>query len=127
APPPVRGARPYHDGGRRRIRWRAPLACPSCQASGGQRLFARHGLPDRLDQVGLLPGEGTVAARLSAEVAIGRGARVDRPVQVEVLADASRRQVHDLAQRPFQPFLADRTRSVQVDIDRQWLGYTDGI
>ena len=49
-----------------------------------------------VDEVGLLPGEAAVRVRLAAEMAVGRGRGVDRLVEVEVLADAARRQVHDL-------------------------------
>src|SRR5207245_5502325 len=53
-----------------------------------------HRALERFDEVGLLPGEAALIVRRAAEMAVGRGARVDRPVEVEVLADAARRQVH---------------------------------
>ena len=48
------------------------------------------------------------AVRRAAEMAVGRGARVDRLVELEVLANAARRQVHDLHQRALE--LAPRRR-----------------
>src|SRR5690606_22800317 len=96
--PPLSGAAAtiFHDAGRRTLPspgYGVPRSSGPCGASGGHRLL------ERLDQVGLLPGEGTVAARLAAEMAIGGGLGVDRLVEVEMLADARRRQVHHLAQR----------------------------
>ena len=44
-----------------------------------------------------------------------------------MLADAARRQVHDLAQRRLELGLVDLAGAVQVDIDRQRLGDADGI
>ena len=48
----------------------------------------------RVDAVGPLPGEVLVVA---AEVAVGGGRLVDRPVQVEVAAERAGTEVEDLA------------------------------
>ena len=59
------------------------------------------GEPGRVAQcvgaVGALPGE---VVELAAEVAVGGGLLVDRPVQVELLAERARAQVELLADEP---------------------------
>ena len=87
-----------------RGRGRGRTAGPAA-ASAAARL--RRSAPERgfqrRHQIGLFPGEGAqLGIRLAAEMAVGRGRHVDRPVQVQVLADAARRQVHQLAQRLLQ-------------------------
>src|SRR5690606_11065080 len=100
---------------------RSPGMTGTAAASGG------HGLPQCLHQIGALPGEGAITAWLAAEMAIGGGLAVDRLVEVELLADAGRRQVHDLSQGSFQPRFVDLAGTVQVDVDRQRLGDADRI
>ena len=43
-----------------------------------------------LDEIGALPGEAAIGLRRAAEMAVGAGARVDRAVEPEMLADAAR-------------------------------------
>src|SRR3954447_26400699 len=64
--------------------------------SGRDTLLVGDGILERLDQIGALPGERAVAAGLAAEMAIGRGLGVARLVEVEMPANARRRQVHDV-------------------------------
>jgi hypothetical protein len=45
-------------------------------------------------------------------MAIGRGAGIDRPVEIEMLANAARAQVHDLRQHRLEPFLGDLAGAV---------------
>jgi hypothetical protein len=52
---------------------------------------------------------------------------VDRLVEIEVLADTARRQVHDLAQRGLDRRVVDLAGAVGIDIDRQRLRDADGI
>ena len=73
---------------------------------------------DLRSQVGLLPGEAAIRIRLAAEVTVSSGAGEDRLVEIEVLANAARLQVHDLRQQDFQLGLIDLAGAVQVDIDR---------
>src|SRR3546814_10287040 len=47
-----------------------------------------------------------------------RRARIDRPVELKMLADAARAQIHDLLDGAGQPLLADFARPVGLDIDR---------
>src|SRR6478609_5888025 len=54
------------------------------------------GALERFDEVRLLPGEAALVVRRAAEMAVGRGARVDRAVEVEMAADAARGEVHRL-------------------------------
>ena len=75
-------------------------------------------LERRLDlrrQVGLLPGEAAILVRRAAEVAIGRGATVDRLVQLERAADVGRGQAEQLRQQLFQLLLIDLTGAMQID------------
>src|SRR5262245_21087076 len=60
---------------------------------------------------------------------ISGGAGVDRPVEIEMLTDAARRQIHDARQHRLDPPLLDSLAGsvMQVDIDRQRLGNADGI
>ena len=60
---------------------------------GGRRRAEAGGLAQRVGLVGLLPREVVV---LAAEVAVGGGLLVDRPVEVEVLAEGARAQVEVL-------------------------------
>src|SRR4051794_32980317 len=60
---------------------------PALRPYGRRLLGDPGGLAQRVGLVGLLPGEVVV---LAAEVAVGRRLLVDRPVQVEVLAERAR-------------------------------------
>ncbi len=58
--------------------------------------------------------------RLAAEMTVGRGGHVDRSVQMQMLANAARRQVHQVAQASLDARLVHVLAGVlQVDIDRQ--------
>jgi hypothetical protein len=46
-----------------------------------------------------------------------RRARVDRPVEREMLANSARLEAHQLGKNLFQPRLIDLSRPVQIDID----------
>src|SRR5438105_1284851 len=56
------------------------------------------GALQRVGEVGALPGEAAVAVRLAAEMAVGSGAPVDRPVELQRAADVGRRQTEQLGQ-----------------------------
>ena len=71
----------------------APTFGRAERPSGGRRADAGR-LAQRVDAVGPLPGEVLV---LAAEVAVGGGLLVDRPVQVEVAAERAGPEVEDLA------------------------------
>ena len=43
-----------------------------------------------VDEIRLFPREAAVGIRLAAEMAIGGGARIDRPIELEMLANAAR-------------------------------------
>jgi hypothetical protein len=45
-----------------------------------------------VDKIGLLPREAAIGFSLAAEMATGCGARIDRLVEIEIVADAMRRQ-----------------------------------
>src|SRR6202011_1001711 len=70
---------------RKRANWRVgSYACKS------------HRALQRVGEVGLLPREPALIVRRAAEMAVGRGSRVNRLVEIEMLADAARRQIHRL-------------------------------
>src|SRR5580700_7460625 len=75
-----------------------------------------------LGQVGPLPREAAVVLGRAAEMAVRRGALVERPVQLEMLADAARGEVDELLQDFRQPILGDGAGAVGVDVDRKRLG-----
>ena len=63
-----------------------------------------HRAPDGIGEVGLLPGEAAVLVGRAAEVAVGRGAPVDRPVELEGAADIGRGQAEQLGQNFLELF-----------------------
>ncbi|ENN86352.1 hypothetical protein RHSP_20207 [Rhizobium freirei PRF 81] len=120
---PAGRARPYPCAARRML--------PS-PATGARRrscsFLDLHSFLESLYQIGALPGKGTVTAGLAAEMAIGRSLGIDRLVEVEMTADAGRREVHVLADSRFDLVLGDAlARAVQVDIDRQRLSDADSV
>src|SRR5258708_34674851 len=60
-------------------------------------------------------------------MAVGAGSRIDRPVEAEMLANAARRQVHDLIEQFFKPWLVHLGGSVAVDVKRERLCGADRI
>src|SRR5437868_10508610 len=44
-------------------------------------------------EIGLLPGEAALIVGRAAEMTVGGGARINRLVEIEMLADAARRQI----------------------------------
>src|SRR5262249_46481039 len=68
--------------------------CWTCRAGASTGLAHRG--PDVPDQVRLLPGEAAVFFRRTTEVAVGGGAAVDRPVQLERATDIGRREPENL-------------------------------
>src|SRR4051812_20132170 len=88
--------------------------------SGEGGLEVRH-------QVGALPREAAVLLRRAAEMAVRRGAGVDRFVEAEMLADAARREPHELLQNLRQLVLVHLAGALAVDIDGQRLGNADRV
>ena len=81
------------------------LAAPEKGAGAIGRLIVGHAgcraqeaAAERVGEIGPLPGEAAIGIRRAAEMAVGGGAGIDRPVEAEMLADAARRQVHDIRQ-----------------------------
>ena len=60
-------------------------------------------------------------------MAVGRGAGEDRPVQMQMLADAARREVHDLHQGLLELAFVDLPGAVQVGVNRQRTRNADRI
>src|SRR5882757_90135 len=81
----------------------------------------------RLDQIGLLPGEAAFIVRRAAEVTIGRGAGVDRAVEIEMAADTARRQIHRLCRRLLELVFRHLPGAVGVDVDRQRTRHADRV
>src|SRR5215469_3664898 len=76
-------------------------------------------------QIQALPRETAVAFRLPAEMPIGGGPPVNRLVQIEMRADAARREIHQLLQDWGEPLLVRGSR--RVDIERQRFGNADRV
>src|SRR5262245_35545955 len=74
---------------------------------------------ERLDQIGLLPGEAAFVVRRTAEMTVSRGAGIDRAVEVKMAANAARRQVHGLRHCFLELVLRHLSGAVRIDIDRQ--------
>src|SRR3954470_12496064 len=85
------------------------------------------GALERLDQVGFLPGEAALVIGRTAEMAVGRGARVDRAIEIEMAADAARGEVHRLGGGLLELILRHLTGAVGVDVDRQRTRHADGV
>src|SRR4051794_29843237 len=69
----------------------------------------------RLRLVGLLPGEVVV---LTPEVAVGRRLLVDRPVQLEVLAERARAEIEEIVHELGDPRAADLLGAERLNHDR---------
>src|ERR1700744_4358043 len=63
-------------------------------------------------EIGLLPREAAVLFRRAAEMAVGGGTLINRPVQLQRAADVGRRQAEQLRQDLFQLLLVDLAGAV---------------
>src|ERR1700729_1529306 len=86
-----------------------------------------HRALQRVGEVGLFPREPALIVRRTAEMTVGRGSRVDRLVEIEMLADAARRQIHRLRHGLLQLVLGYLTGAMGIDIDRQRSRHADGV
>ena len=82
------------------------------------------GLAQRVSLVGLLPGEVVV---LAAEVAVGRRLLVDRPVQVERLAERARAEVEVLVDQPRDLRAGDLLGAERLDHHRHRVRHADRV
>src|SRR5260370_35846199 len=64
----------------------------SPQAGRGKK--ESHRALQRFGEIGFFPREPALIVRGAAKMTVGRGPRVDRAVEVEMLADATRVEVH---------------------------------
>src|SRR5580704_9453416 len=60
-------------------------------------------------------------------MAVGRGAGEERPVEMQMLADAARREIHDLHQRLLELAFVDLPGAMQVGVNRQGTRDADRI
>jgi hypothetical protein len=112
-------------GAGRCVRIVIALWCRSDGRGGGDGVGGQAGgLAQRGGPVGPLPGQVDVGA---AEVAIGRGRRVDRPVQVEVTAEGGRAQVEVLGHQLLDQVAADPFGAERVDQQGDRAGHPDGV
>src|SRR5216683_7526120 len=89
--------------------------------------YKSHRALERVGEVGLLPREPALIVRGAAEVTVGRGPRVDRLVEIEMLADAARRQIHRLGHSLLKLVLRHLSGVVGIDVDRQRPRHADGV
>src|SRR6266436_2069404 len=82
---------------------------------------------ERFGEVGLLPGEAALIVRRATEMAVGRGTRIDRPVEIEMAADTARGQVHGFGDGLFELVLGHLSGAVGVDVDRQRPRHADRV
>src|SRR3954466_13867058 len=80
-----------------------------------------------LDEIGLLPGEAAFIVGRTAEMTVGGGAGVDRAVEVEMAADAARRQIHRLGRRLPELVFRPPAGAMRVDIDRKRPRHADSV
>src|SRR5215813_9629822 len=80
-----------------------------------------------VDEIRTFPGKAAIGLRRTAEMAIGAGSRIDRPVEAEMLANAARCQIHDFVEQLFKPWLVHLGGSVAIDVKRERLGNADRI
>src|SRR5262249_1757835 len=73
------------------------------------------------------PGETALIVRRTTEMAVGGGAGIDRPIEVEVGTDAARGQVHNLRCRSLQLAFRNLSCAVSIDINRQRARHADRI
>src|SRR5437763_15791570 len=93
--------------------------------SGCSRMGSREDLLEsalqRIDEIELLPREAAIGLRLAAEMAVGRGAHVDRPVEAEMGAGAARREIEELLPEARKLVRVDLAGAGSIDIDRHRL------
>src|SRR6266436_10175393 len=110
-----------------------PRPSPAAQQRGdlspqaGKSKKNSHRALQRVGEVGLLPREPALIVRGAAEMAVGRGPRVDRLVEIEMLADAARRQVHRFGHGLLKLFLGHLAGAMGIDVDRQRPRHADGV
>src|SRR3984893_4849840 len=85
------------------------------------------GAAQLVDEIGTFPGKAAIGLRRAAEMAVGAGSCINRPVEAEMLADAAGRQVHHLVEQFFEPRLTNLARSVAIDVKRERLGDADRV
>src|ERR1700693_1771469 len=69
-----------------------------------------HRALQRVGEVGLLPREPALIVRGAAEMAVGRGPRVNRLVEIEMLGGGARRRIHRPGPRLLKVFLGAASR-----------------
>src|SRR5690606_6855216 len=85
--------------------------------------------PQGVDQIDLFPREAAVLVRCPPEVPVGSRARIDRPVQLQVLTNPARRQVDHVSPAEHLghlPFV-ELAGAVSLYIDRQRLRNADRV
>ena len=82
---------------------------------------------NRCGEIGLLPGEAAILVRRAAEMTVGGGAPVDRPVELEGAADVGRRQAEQLRQDLLELLFFHLAGAVGVDQNRHRIGDTDRV
>src|ERR1700761_4556892 len=80
-----------------------------------------------IDEIGPLPGEPAVLFGGAAEMTVGRGALVDRAVELQRAADVGRRQAEQFRQHLFELLLIDMRGAVGVDQQRHRVGDADRV
>src|SRR3954447_21194691 len=97
--------------------------------AGHQRVWM--GFLERLAQarreVGLLPREAAVLIGCAAEMAVSRGAPIDRPIELERAADVGRREAEHLRQDLFKLALVNLAGAVRVHEKRHRIGDADRV
>src|SRR3954453_7731885 len=86
-----------------------------------------HGALQHFGEVGLLPREPAFIVRRPAEMTVGRGPRLDRPVEIEMLEDARGGQVPLFGHPLLKLVLGPAAGAVGVDVDRQRPRHADRV
>ncbi len=72
---------------------------------------------ERVHKISAFPAEAAIRFGRTAEMAIGRGAFVDRLVQLQMHANAARGEVHHLWDRQFDCGCIDIARAMRIGVD----------
>lgn len=79
------------------------------------------GAAEFIDKIRSFPRKAPVGLRRTTEMPIGRRARVDGAIEVEMLPNAARAQIHQFLQHAGKPLFVHLPRAIRVHVKRKGL------